>query len=108
MLVRYIRDISNRPVACVVAVGPGLVGWSKCHKNDSFSKQRAREIAAGRAANGSDEPIPCGRILVYDNSTGTPVKTNLRDVIEMKLHMMHVLSETSPVFASTVKFLPNE
>lgn len=48
MLVSYLRQ-NGKPYACIVAVGPGMVGYSVCHHRDVFNKHRAREIAAGRA-----------------------------------------------------------
>jgi hypothetical protein len=55
MIVRYVRDKDRRPLACVIIdhdlsdeVGKFYYGWSKCHKNDDFSKKMARTIAWGR------------------------------------------------------------
>lgn len=55
MLVQYIRNpVNNAPYGAVVAIGPGEVGWSLCHRKDRFSKKIAVEIAAGRAAKGTN------------------------------------------------------
>jgi hypothetical protein len=48
MLVKYLRR-DGKPFACIVASGPGMIGYSVCHRNDNFDKVRAREIASGRA-----------------------------------------------------------
>ncbi len=53
-LVKYLRHFTSNgdlvPWGCVVAIGPGQVGWSMCHEKDNFNKKLARTIAAGRAA----------------------------------------------------------
>ena len=51
-LVNYIRNEKKVPFACIVAYGDGAnysLGWSKCRKGELFKKERAREIAVGRA-----------------------------------------------------------
>lgn len=59
MLVNYFRNKNGQPVGCVVAIGPGVVGWSKCNtKKDRFDKEMAKKIAAGRAEVFSSKPIP--------------------------------------------------
>ena len=79
MLVHYIRDytprlgevrengkrfvaihVNGHPVAAVVALDrePCPIGVAICSTNDNFNKQRAIEIAAGRAATGSCPNIP--------------------------------------------------
>lgn len=49
MLVKYVRDCFGNPVGCVVAIGPGQVGYSMCSPKDHFRKDKARLIAIGRA-----------------------------------------------------------
>lgn len=53
MLVKYLRK-NGKPVACVVAIGPGMVGYSTCNPKDNFDKEMGRHIAAGRAGIPSD------------------------------------------------------
>jgi len=65
-LTEYVRDSHGRKVGAVVAVGHGLIGWSKCHKNDSFDKDLARRIALGRAMNGSRTPIPSDVVPYFE------------------------------------------
>lgn len=48
MLVKYIRK-NGKPVACVVAIDAGAVGYSCCNPNDNFDKVIGRHIAIGRA-----------------------------------------------------------
>lgn len=63
MLVKYVRDLfdEHKLVGCVVgtfADGEIKVGWSQCHPDDAFDKQRGQEIALGRALNGTKKR-PC-------------------------------------------------
>lgn len=59
-VVRYIRagPDDRTPIGALAAVGPGKVGWSVCHPNDTFVKARARAIAIGRAIKGTNKPVP--------------------------------------------------
>ena len=47
-LFSYIEDHRGHKVGCL-AYENGIFGFSICHKNDQFSKKRARAIALGRA-----------------------------------------------------------
>jgi hypothetical protein len=47
-LLSYYRE-DGKPVGCIAAVGPLMVGWSLCSKKDTFNKKLARIIAIGRA-----------------------------------------------------------
>ena len=58
MLVEYIRGKNNslgqnikggQLIGVVVALDKWSIGWSLCSKKDKFNKQRALEIAIGRA-----------------------------------------------------------
>lgn len=49
MLVKYLRNENRIPYGCVVAVGPGMVGYSVCNPKDKFNKELGRQIAIGRA-----------------------------------------------------------
>jgi hypothetical protein len=48
MLVKYLRDENRKPYGCIVAVGPGMVGYSVCNPKDTFNKELGCMIAAGR------------------------------------------------------------
>ena len=70
-LITYTRNPRNNQLnGCVVAVGDcdtGFrVGWSLCRKNDTFSKETARNIAIARACKGSVVPIPFSLHTEYD------------------------------------------
>lgn len=59
-LIKYVRDWSGNKVGCVVAVknvfsGIVFIGWSQCHPSDTFDKEKAVEIAIGRAIKGSNK-----------------------------------------------------
>lgn len=61
-IIRYVRR-NNHPVGCVVFkpgfdVGEVQVGWSFTHRNDRFSKEKAKMIARNRAATGSNKQTP--------------------------------------------------
>ena len=49
MLIEYLRDKNGNPIGVAVAVSKEDIGWSLCNKRDKFNKQRALEIAVGRA-----------------------------------------------------------
>jgi hypothetical protein len=57
---KYVKNRKEQLVGCVVAVGNGEIGWSMCNfsQGDTFSKQRALDIALGRAYIGSQKEIP--------------------------------------------------
>lgn len=63
-LVEYVKNKSGNLVGVVVALkiptNPSFVGlgWSKCRKNDLFSKDFGLKIARNRAATGSRAVIP--------------------------------------------------
>ena len=49
-LVKYVKKgIHNKKVGVVVATGKYNIGYSLCNKLDKFNKERALEIATGRA-----------------------------------------------------------
>lgn len=50
VIVRYVRHKDTRvPIGVVVATGKNKIGWARCHKLDSFSREKAKKIAIGRA-----------------------------------------------------------
>jgi hypothetical protein len=49
MLVQYKRTKKGNPQGVVVAIAPGIIGWSLCNKKDRFLKEKAIDIAAKRA-----------------------------------------------------------
>jgi len=49
ILIEYKRKGFKRVTGVVVAIGPGIIGWSLCKHPDVFHKQKGFEIALGRA-----------------------------------------------------------
>jgi hypothetical protein len=41
--------IKGRPIGVVVAIAPGVIGWSLCNQDDVFSKEKAIDLALNRA-----------------------------------------------------------
>lgn len=39
----------GKKLGVVVAIAPGIIGWSLCKKQDKFNKEKAIHIALGRA-----------------------------------------------------------
>jgi len=74
--------LHKRPITCLV-FEDGNVGISVCNKNDSFHKQRAREIAIGRLTTGSELTVPNRKML---NIRGQ--KTTLVDEVNFYLSKM--------------------
>jgi hypothetical protein len=55
-LVHYVREKNGTPRGVLVAVkmdGSHFIGWSYCRKTDRFTKERAIDIAVGRAMSGT-------------------------------------------------------
>jgi hypothetical protein len=51
-LVTTIQTVSSFPIGCIVAVGPGKVGWCKLNREDFWkhvSKKNLRVVATERA-----------------------------------------------------------
>jgi hypothetical protein len=59
-LIKYLRDNNNHRIGVVVALGSGVVGWSKCCRKDKFDKELGTHIAMGRAMVGSNVKPPGG------------------------------------------------
>ena len=49
VLVEYKRGSRRRPKAVVVAIAPGVIGWSICSKKDTFIKKVGVDLAIERA-----------------------------------------------------------
>ena len=49
VLIQYKRKSRRRPYGVVVAIDANVIGWSICHKNDTFTKEDALELAIKRA-----------------------------------------------------------
>lgn len=65
MLVKYVRDHNNFPIACIVATGPGEIGVSYFNSKDSkalFNKVEARNVAADRSRNGLHINVPSRKV----------------------------------------------
>ena len=54
MIIKYIRDDTNRPIGVVVSLGDGSLGWSLCNPKDMWNKALGRKIALSRASSGID------------------------------------------------------
>jgi len=69
-IVQYIRDGRNRRIGAVVAIDAERVGWSVCNKKDVFDKNRAVQIATGRAEVGTAhvQPVRMVNRVVTDGS----------------------------------------
>lgn len=81
--------LHKRPVACLVFEN-GQLGISVCNRNDSFNKQRARNIAIGRLMTGSELVIPNRKML---NIRGE--KTTLVDEVNFYLSKMENRAATN-------------
>lgn len=49
VILEYYRDSKGNPQGVVVAIGPGILGWSLCSKFDTFTKEQGKNIALHRA-----------------------------------------------------------
>lgn len=63
ILVEYYRDKKGAPKGVVVAIKYNAtrtsIGWSMCHPLDVFDKERALQMATGRALNaGGNTRVP--------------------------------------------------
>jgi len=55
-IIHYVREKNGIPRGVLVAVkmdSSYFVGWSYCRKTDRFTKERAIDIAVGRAMSGT-------------------------------------------------------
>lgn len=79
ILIKYIRNEHGHPIATVVATDAGHVGWSVCHRADTFDKELGIRIATGRAnhagvtnnyptLNQNKETLPQAIREMYDRS----------------------------------------
>ena len=57
-LMQYIRDNKNQKRGCLIAVGPGQVGFSLAHKKDKFDRYLGFEVAMIRAIGGFNKDVP--------------------------------------------------
>ena len=48
ILIQYLRKKNSVP-GLVIAIAPGIIGWSLCNKHDRYSKEKAFQIALSRA-----------------------------------------------------------
>lgn len=93
MIVRYLRDIENVPVACVVAIAPNQVGYSICRDDESFNKKEAKIRAAGVAATGYLPDMP-NRKIVVDVQNNKIVKSSLAGELNDLVDYVSSLSKT--------------
>jgi hypothetical protein len=56
----------GRPIGYVVAVGNGKIGWSKWDRSVPFDKEFGKNLATGRAINGTILPVPTSMKRAYD------------------------------------------
>ncbi len=66
VLVEYYRDKKGNPRGVVVAIGPGIIGWSLCSKLDVFTKEQAKNIAFHRALKASTLDNSANSITIND------------------------------------------
>lgn len=71
ILVRFVHKGQKSPhpgmpIGYVVAVGKGQIGWSKWDRTMKFDKEFGRNLATGRAVNGTILPIPSSLKREYD------------------------------------------
>ena len=52
ILIQYLREKNSIP-GLVIAIAPGIIGWSLCSKHDRYSKEKAFQIALSRAGKAS-------------------------------------------------------
>jgi hypothetical protein len=61
---KYVKNRKGQLTGVVLSTKTAVnqlgIGWSKCHKNDSFDKERGVSIALCRAISGSKVPFPHG------------------------------------------------
>lgn len=91
-LIKYVRDWSGNKVGCVVAVknvfsGIIFVGWSQCHPSDTFNKEKAIEIATGRAIKGSNKK-PAKVLCLVENENGDYPTLLEKDVFKEEIIKM--------------------
>ncbi len=63
-LVKYVRDNKNHRVGVVIALNRDQIGWSRCNKKDTFSKEWGKELAIIRATNEQDRPMRVPQSMV--------------------------------------------
>lgn len=92
-LVKYVRDWKGDKVGCVVAVknifdSTIFIGWSQCHPNDVFNKDKAIEIAVGRALRGSSKMPTKVKCVVNQDDGDYPIISKIdlfkQEIIKMK------------------------
>ena len=60
VLIEYKRKGFKRVSGIMVAIGPGIIGWSLCRYPDVFNKQKGFEIALGRAKRAAELALEDG------------------------------------------------
>ena len=59
----------GQPIGYVVAVGKGQIGWSKWDRSVPFEKEFGKNLATGRAINGTILPLPFSLKRAYNRMT---------------------------------------
>lgn len=49
VLIQYKRRKNGHPMGVVVAIDANKIGWSMCHKDDKWDREKALHIATSRA-----------------------------------------------------------
>ena len=100
MISQFVRNSKNNPVGLMVAVlredGTVGLGWSRCSKKDVFRKDRAYEIAVGRAKIKKEHPYtPEASVAHPVASTIAPELKNFRERVRKYYKDRHI----DPVFS---------
>lgn len=100
MLVNYVRDILNRPLACIVCDRFGNIGIS-IETRRAFNKKKMREIAESRSfihrfRKPTEKNPNAGKVKIPDIFVLDPIHNDyitLRDAISDALNRMHNRAE---------------
>ena len=65
-IIEYKRKKNREPIGVVLALSPTEIGWAMCSKHDTFSKERGKEIAFGRAVSPRKQHVPPALQGVYN------------------------------------------
>lgn len=88
MLVQYVKNKHGQRIGCVVALSEHQIGWSLCKvKLDKFSKDKAIQIAKGRAERYCTANLFMHHVIVGNGiSVEQQDKLKVNDWIPQTLH----------------------
>jgi len=101
-LVQYVTDEKGKKIGCLVSTGKGKIGWSICHRLDTFNKQKAREIARGRAEKGKK------MVIVDSNDTAMTIFSQSFIIAKEEYNMILNDPLSKWDVASEIVFAPRE